>query len=72
MGAGSNRACKLNVIPEKANSVRKIYDLYIETDSLTMTEGELLCKHIRAKTGRNFTRFSIRGILQNSFYFIAN
>ena len=68
----SKRACKLKVIPEEADIVRKIYDLYIETDSLTMTEAELLRQHIKTKTGRNFTRFSIRGILQNPVYLIAD
>lgn len=68
----SKRACKLKIIPEEADIVRKIYDLYIETDSLTMTEAELLRQHIKTKTGRNFTRFSIRGILQNPVYLIAD
>ena len=68
----SKRACKLKLIPEEAEIVRKIYDLYIETDSLTMTEAEMLRQHIKTKTGRNFTRFSIKGILQNPVYLIAD
>ena len=68
----SKRACKLKLIPEEADIVRKIYALYSETDSLTMTEAELMRQHIQTKTGRNFTRFSIKGILQNPVYLIAD
>ena len=68
----SKRACKLRLIPGEADTVRKIYALYSETDSLTMTETELMRQHIQTKTGRNFTRFSIKGILQNPVYLIAD
>ena len=36
------KTCKLKLIPEEADIVRMIYDLYIETDSLTLTEAALL------------------------------
>lgn len=68
----SKRACKLKLIPEEAEIVHKICELYLETDSLTMTEAEMLRQHIKTKTGRNFTRFSIKGILQNPVYLIAD
>ncbi|EFB75397.1 recombinase family protein [Subdoligranulum variabile] len=68
----SKRACRLRLLPEEAAVVREIYDLYGETDSLTGTEAELLRRQIRTKNGRSFTRFSIRGILQNPVYLIAD
>lgn len=68
----SKRACKLKLIPREADIVRMIYGLYSENDSLTMTEAELLRRQIQTKTGRNFTRFSIKGILQNPVYLIAD
>ena len=37
-----------------------------------MTEAELLRRQIKTKTGRNFTRFSIKNILQNPVYLIAD
>ena len=68
----SKRACKLKLIPEEADIVRTIYDLYLQTDSLTNTEAELLRRRILTKTGRHFTRFSIKTILQNPVYLIAD
>ena len=66
------RVCQLKLLPEEAGTVRTIYELYRETGSLSKTEAELLRRHIRTKTGRNFTRFSIKGILQNPVYLIAD
>lgn len=68
----SRKACKLRLIPEEAEIVRTIYSLYTETDSLTKTETELLRRQIKTKTGREFTRFSIKAILQNPVYLIAD
>ena len=68
----SKKACKLKLLPEEAEIVRRIYDLYLEMDSLTMTETELLRQQVKTKTGRNFTRFSIKSILQNPVYLIAD
>ena len=68
----SKKACKLKLLPEEAEIVRRIYDLYLETNSLTMTETELLRQQVKTKTGRNFTRFAIKSILQNPVYLIAD
>lgn len=68
----SRRTCRLRLIPEEARLIRSIYDLYLQTDSLTQTESELLRQQIKTKTGRSFTRFSIKGILQNPVYLIAD
>lgn len=67
----SKKSCKLKLIPQEAETVKLIYQLYKQTDSLTMTEAELLRRQIKTKTGRDFTRFSIKGILQNPVYLIA-
>ena len=37
-----------------------------------MTETELLRQGIKTKTGRSFTRFSIKSILQNPVYLLAD
>ena len=66
------RVCRLKLIDEEAALVRKIYDLYSETDSLTLTETELLRQGCKTKTGKDFTRFSIKNILQNPVYLIAD
>lgn len=66
------RACRLRLIPEEADKVRLIYSLYLESDSLAMTETRLLKLGIQTKNGRAFSRFSIRGILQNPVYLAAD
>lgn len=68
----SKKACKLALIPEEAAIVRKIFDLYAEYDSQTLVEAELLRQQVKTKTGRDYTRFSIKGILQNPVYLIAD
>ena len=65
-----NRRKKL--IPEEAEIVKTIFDLYIETDSQTITEAELIKRGIRTKNNKYFTRFSIKAILQNPVYMIAD
>ena len=68
----TKRACKLKLIPEEADIVKTIYDLYAETDSLTITESELMKRGIKTKNDKYFTRFSIKAILQNPVYVIAD
>ncbi len=65
------RVCQLKLEPEEARQVQQIYRLFVKTHSLTATEAELLRQHIKTKTGRNYTRFSIKAILQNPVYVIA-
>lgn len=66
------KSCRLKLIPEEAETVRMIFDLFLECDSLTGTETELLRRQIKTKMGKSFTRFSIKGILQNPVYLIAD
>ena len=68
----TKKACKLKLLPDEAEIIYKIFDLYGQYDSLTMTETELLRQGIKTKTGRSFTRFSIKSILQNPVYLIAD
>lgn len=68
----SKKACKLKLIPQEAEIVKTIFDLYLETDSLTMTEAELMRRGLVSKNGKQFTRFSIKGILQNPVYLMAD
>ena len=47
----TKKVCKLKLLPDKAESIYKIFDLYEQYDSLTMTETELLRQGIKTKTG---------------------
>lgn len=68
----TKKACKLKLIPEEAETVKLIFDLFIKTGSLTLTEAELIKQRIMTKNGNHFTRFSIKSILQNPVYMIAD
>lgn len=66
------KACQLTLIPEEAETVKLIYNLFSETNSLTKTETELMQRHIVSKNGKYHTRFSIKSILQNPVYALAD
>lgn len=68
----TRRMCQLKLIPDEAEIVRDIYRLFTEYDSLTAVETELLRRQSVTKTGKSFTRFSIKNILQNPVYLIAD
>ncbi len=68
----ARKACKLRLIPEEAGLVKKIFALYAESDSLSKTEAELRRQNIKTKTGRDFTRFAVKNILQNPVYLLAD
>ena len=66
------KAYKLDIIKEEADIIKLIFSKFIETNSLTKTDTYLLQNNITTKNGKNFTRFSIRSILQNPVYMIAD
>ena len=68
----TKKSCHLRLIPEEAEIVKTIYGLFMESNSLTATEAELMRRRIMTKNGRHFTRFSIKSILQNPVYLIAD
>ncbi len=68
----TRKACRLKLIPKEAEAVKTIYAVFQETDSLTMTDAELLRRQMTTKMGKKYTRFSIKGILQNPVYMIAD
>lgn len=68
----TKKSCKLRLIPIEADTIKTIYRLYLQTQSLTQTETELRNLGLFSKNGNHFTRFSIRSILQNPVYLIAD
>lgn len=66
------KAFKLDIIEDEADVVRLIYSKFLQYNSLTKTETYLLQNGIKTKNGRNYTRFSIKGILQNPVYVVAD
>lgn len=68
----TKKACKLALIPEEAEIIKTIFMLFLESHSLTITEAELMKRRIVTKNGNYFTRFSIKNILQNPVYLMAD
>lgn len=68
----SHRLCRLTPIPAETDVVRQIYRVFQETDSLTDTEAQLLAAGVRSKTGRKYSRYAIKTILQNPVYMVAD
>ena len=66
------KSYRLIPIPEEIEIPKMIFDLYMETDSLTAVEAELLRQRIKTKKGKDFTRFAIKAILQNPVYMVAD
>ena len=65
-------AFKLSLLPEEAEIVKLIFNKYIEYDSLTKIETELLQMRLKTKKGKDYKRFTIKAILQNPAYVIAD
>lgn len=68
----SRKSFKLIPISGEIEIPKLIFDLYTQLDSLTAVETELLRRKIKTKQGKNFTRFAIKGILQNPVYMVAD
>ena len=68
----TKKAFKLKLVPEEAQIVASVYRVYTETESLAATEAELIRRGIKTKTGIYFNRFSIKSMLQNPVYMIAD
>lgn len=66
------KAYKLELIPEEAEIIRLIFAKFLEYNSLTKVETYLLQNSIKTKNGRDYTRFSLKGILQNPVYMVAD
>jgi site-specific DNA recombinase len=68
---GEKNYC-LQLLPEQAETVKLIYSLFLEWDSLVKVTQELESRGIRTKNGRAFSRFTLRQILENPVYMQAS
>ncbi len=66
------RMFKLSAIPEEIKVVKVIYDKYISLKSITQVEKYLAQNNVSTKNGLDFSRHSIRFILSNPVYAIAD
>lgn len=65
-------AYKLDIVQDEMELVKTIYSRFLELNSLTKVETYLIQNHFKTKMGKEFTRFSIKAILQNPVYMIAD
>ena len=68
----TRKSYKLIPLPDEIEIPKLIFELYKTTDSLTAVETELLRRGIKTKQGKHFSRFAIKGILQNPVYMVAD
>ena len=68
----TKKMCILKLLPEEAENVKTIFQIFTETSSLTKTEAELMQRRIHSKNDKYHTRFSIKAILQNPVYAMAD
>ena len=68
----ARKAYKLAPISKEIQLVQYIFDLFRELDSLTGTESKLLQQGIKSKIGNDFSRYSLRQILLNPVYMVAD
>ena len=68
----TRKACKQNIIQGEASIVKWIFEKFLETGSLTKMETYLMQSGCTTKTGKQFTRFAIKGILSNPVYLVAD
>jgi DNA invertase Pin-like site-specific DNA recombinase len=66
------KAYKLKPIPDEENLVKLIFDTFLKTNSLTKTETYLIQNNYATKNGKLFNRFTIKNILENPVYLIAD
>ena len=63
---------KLSPIPEEINLVKLIYNKYVSLKSITQVERYLIKNNISTKNGLDFQRYSLRFILSNPVYAVAD
>lgn len=71
-GGKKRKMFKLARIDEEINIVKLIYDKYIKLKSITKVEKYLVMNKINTKNGIDFQRYSVRYILGNPVYAVAD
>jgi DNA invertase Pin-like site-specific DNA recombinase/archaellum component FlaC len=68
----TRKSFRLIFQPEEIETVALIFHKYLETDSLTQVETFLIQNGILSKTGKRYTRFTVKSILENPVYMAAD
>lgn len=65
-------SCMLKIEESEMTAVKKIFEKFLKSESLTAVETYMIQNHIKTRKGKDFSRFSIKGILRNPVYMIAD
>lgn len=65
-------SCMLEIEETEMTTVKKIFDKFLKSESLTAVETYMIQNHIKTRNGKDFSRFSIKGILRNPVYMTAD
>lgn len=68
----TKKAYKLKMIPDEIGMVKMIFEKFLEFKSLTKTEAWLMVNGYLSKKGNKFTRFTLKIILTNPVYMVAD
>ena len=68
----TKKVCKLKIVPDEAKLVKLIFEKFLETASLTKIDSYMLENGYFSKNGIRFTRFTLKGILSNPVYMLAD
>lgn len=63
---------KLILVPKEAELIRLIFRTFMETNSVVATDTYLLQRGIKTKNGKSFSRHTIKAILENPVYMVAD
>ncbi|MBB6217162.1 site-specific DNA recombinase [Anaerosolibacter carboniphilus] len=66
------KAYRLSPIPEELDLIRSIYYKYLELESLTKLESWSLESHVKTRNGNNFEKSTLKMILTNPVYAVAD
>lgn len=75
-GLGENgrmyKTYRLEIVPDEAHTIKTIFNKFLEFNSLAKVETYLLQNNIQSPQKRNYSRTSIKSILRNPIYAIAD
>lgn len=72
MEGKAQSASRLEAVPGELEIVRRMFEKYLETKSISAVSKFLIAEHITAKSGKDFSLPGIKEILQNPVYCIAD
>ena len=71
-GGSKRTSYHLTLIPEEADIVKLLFRKFLETNSVVAVDTYCIQNGIKTKNDKNYSRFTIKSILQNPVYMVAD